>query len=181
MVEIRTTTPFIVHSQDGEHPFALFTYMTGAGDNDRPRWTTIRTGRWLGRSGLRAHRAAAAVSVALRVLHRSDVSVHDADGRRAQKVNGAFADVTLDCLGTDSRGRWQPVGTAGDYEIAYVKLVDHWNRQGGCNNGVHVMDSTQQFGVWVWGWGSDDTSTGWVSYGYPAGEAVLPINDVVIQ
>ena len=43
------------------------------------------------------------------------------------------------------------------------------------------MDSSQQFGVWVWGWGSIDTNTGWVSYGYPAGEAVLPINDVHID
>jgi len=32
----------------------------------------------------------------------------------------------------------------------------------------------------VWGWGSEDTQTGWVSYGYPAGEGVLPINDVII-
>ena len=29
--------------------------------------------------------------------------------------------------------------------------------------------------------GSMDTGTGWVSYGYPAGEAVLPTNNVVIQ
>ena len=40
------------------------------------------------------------------------------------------------------------------------------------------MNSKNDFGVW--GWGSNDTSTGWVSYGYPAGEGVLPINDVVI-
>ena len=31
-------------------------------------------------------------------------------------------------------------------------------------------------------WGGNDTTpkTGWVSYGYPAGEGVLPINDVII-
>ena len=45
------------------------------------------------------------------------------------------------------------------------------------------MDSPTPFGLWVWGWGTDETSpkTGWVSYGYPAGEAVLPINNVVIE
>ena len=63
----------------------------------------------------------------------------------------------------------------------YVKLVDHFNPVGMCNNGVHTMDSTAPFGVYVWGWGSEDTNTGWVSYGYPAGKGVLPINDVVIQ
>jgi len=42
------------------------------------------------------------------------------------------------------------------------------------------MTSANQFGVWVWGWASEATNVGWVSYGYPAGEAVLPINNVVI-
>ena len=76
---------------------------------------------------------------------------------------------------------WKPVGTAGEYEIAHVKLVDHWNSMAGtCNNGIQEMTSSGPFGVWVWGWGSEDTSTGWVSYGYPAGEGILPINDVII-
>ncbi|HSN30450.1 MAG TPA: hypothetical protein VLT45_29390, partial [Kofleriaceae bacterium] len=93
------------------------------------------------------------------------------------KQNGTFEDVKLDCLGAVTG--WQPVGS--DFEIAYVKLVDHFNAVGMCNNGVHTMDSPAPFGVWVWGWGSEDTSTGWVSYGYPAGEGVLPINDVIIE
>jgi hypothetical protein len=93
------------------------------------------------------------------------------------KKSGAFSDVNLDCLGGPVTG-WQPVG---DYEITFVKLVDHWMPQSGCNNGVHTMDSAAPFGVWVWGWGSEDTNTGWVSYGYPAGEGVLPINDVIIE
>ncbi len=92
---------------------------------------------------------------------------------------GAFHDVTLDCMGTVSG--FQPVGTAGEYEIAHVKLVDAWTGMAGCNNGVQQMDSTGEFGVWVWGWGSESTNTGWVSYGYPAGEAVLPINDVIVD
>jgi hypothetical protein len=95
-----------------------------------------------------------------------------------QKKDGAFADVKLQCMGNVTG--WQPVGSAGDYEIAYVKLVDHFTGQNGCNNGVNTMDSSAPFGVWVWGWGSEDTTTGWVSYGYPAGEGVLPINDVII-
>ena len=100
--------------------------------------------------------------------------------RRAPEGNGAFADVTLDCLGDRSRG-WKPVGTDGEYEIAYVKLVDHFNRPERLQQRRPRDGLDAPFGVWVWGWGSEDTSTGWVSYGYPAGEGVLPINDVVIE
>jgi len=95
-----------------------------------------------------------------------------------QKKNGQFADVKLACMSAPV-DNWQSVGN-GDYEIAHVKIVDHFNGQNGCNNGVNTMDSENPFGVWVWGWGSEDTNTGWVSYGYPAGEGVLPINDVII-
>ena len=95
------------------------------------------------------------------------------------KTDGSFKDVVLDCTGPVSG--WQAVGTAGEYQIAYVKLVDHFNNVGACNNGVHTMDSPAPFGVWVWGWGSEDTRTGWVSYGYPAGEAVQPINDIIVN
>jgi hypothetical protein len=98
---------------------------------------------------------------------------------RGKQMDGTFADVTLECAGTLTG--WQPVGNDGNYEITFVKLVDHWTGQNGCNNGVHHMDSAAGFGVWVWGWGSEDTSTGWVSYGYPAGEQVQAINTVVIQ
>jgi hypothetical protein len=96
-----------------------------------------------------------------------------------EKKDGAFADVKLACSGAAISG-WEPVGTSGNYEITTVKLVDAWAGVAGCNNGVQQMDSTAPFGVWVWGWGSESTNTGWVSYGYPAGEGVLPINDVVI-
>jgi hypothetical protein len=93
--------------------------------------------------------------------------------------NGIFEDVELDCMGPITG--WQPVGNVGAFQIAYVKLVDHWNSQNGCQNGVHTMRSDAPFGVWVWGWGSEDTNTGWVSYGYPAGESVQPINVVVVE
>ena len=50
------------------------------------------------------------------------------------KKDGAFARRQARLHGRRSRG-WQPVGN-GDYEIAYVKLVDHFNGMSGCNNGV---------------------------------------------
>jgi len=182
MIEIRTSSAFVVRSQDTNHPFALFTYMTGAGDSDTT--ASDYDPNWAGGFG-----DADFVRVVPPPQYLSHY-VFFTDPTypfttltvTRQKVNGAFADVTLDCLGTIPAADWQAVGTSGQYQIAYEKLVDHWSSGvGTCNNGVHVMDSSQQFGVWVWGWGSVDTNTGWVSYGYPAGEAVLPINNVVIQ
>ena len=108
---------------------------------------------------------------------------HELD-RSLAMMRATMEAVTDGILVTDGSGAvtgWQPVGTAGEYEIAYVPLVDHFNGQNGCNNGVRIMNSDAQFGVWVWGWGSEDTQTGWVSYGYPAGENVLPINDVIVE
>jgi hypothetical protein len=59
---------------------------------------------------------------------------------------------------------------------------------GKCDTGRHEMKSDAPFGLWVWGWGGPWTlgpdgsgvSTQSVSYAYPAGMSVAPINDVVI-
>ena len=170
MIEIRPATPFIVKSQDSDHPISVFTYMTGAGDQ-----TDDLSG---GQGDADFVRLVPPAQFLSHYVFFTDVTYPFTVLTVVRtKKNGAFADVSLDCMGGPVTG-WQPVG---DYEIAYVKLVDHWNSQNGCNNGVHTMNSDNPFGVWVWGWGSEDTMTGWVSYGYPAGEAILPINDVVIE
>jgi hypothetical protein len=103
----------------------------------------------------------------------------------------SFADVTLDCAGGPLAG-WQPIGQSGEFELTRTDLVRHnFEPQGACNNGRHEMASTAPFGLWVWGWGTPETSGGTcdpgggiftcnVSYGYPAGENVTPINNVVV-
>lgn len=171
---------FSVKSQDEDHPFAFYTYMSGGGgDQDNPGpgegdADVVRLGppqQWL------THY----------VFYTDPTYPFTTLTVVRQKRNGAFDDVTLDCLGTITG--WAPVGTGGQYEMAFLKLADAFNAVGNCNNGVHTMNSNGQFGVWVWGWGADYVklgsglmnSTGWVSYGYPAGEAVLPINTVVLQ
>jgi hypothetical protein len=168
--EIRTDGAFVVTSQDQDHPFETFTYMTGAGEMGEGGWGDPDFVRVVPPAQYMSH-----------YVFFTDVT-YPFTGLTVtrQAKNGTFSDVTLDCLSGPVTG-WQPVGTTGDFEIAYVKLVDHWNGQNGCNNGVHNMTSANPFGLWVWGWGSEDTSTGWVSYGYPAGENVLPINDVIIE
>jgi hypothetical protein len=168
MHEIRTTTPFTVKSQDDSHPFAMFTYMTGAGE--------------MGEGGVGDPDFVRLVPPPQYLFHYvfftdPTYPFTNLTVVRAKKDNN-FYDVDLACMGNITN--WQPIGTEGEYEIANVALVDHWNGLNGCNNGVQEMSSIAPFGVYVWGWGSEDTSTGWVSYGYPAGEGVLPINEVVI-
>lgn len=182
-IRIPNHAGFTVKSQDGDHPFAFYTYMSGAGGGmDDPGPTegegdadVVRLGppeQWL------THY----------VFYTDPTYPFTTLTVVRQKTDGVFQDVTLDCLGTITG--WAPVGTAGDYEMAFLKLADSFNPVGNCNNGVHTADSQGQFGVWVWGWGADYikqgsnplmNSTGWVSYGYPAGEAVLPINTVILQ
>lgn len=165
-IEIRSDTPFTVRSQDDQHPFAMFAYMSGAGEQGEGGWGDADFVRLVPPAQYMNH-----------YVFFTDVTYPFTMLTVVRtKKDGAFADVNLDCAGTVSG--WQDVG---QYQIAYVKLVDHFNPVGMCNNGVHVMDSAAPFGVWVWGWGSEDTNTGWVSYGYPAGEGVLPINDVIIE
>jgi hypothetical protein len=105
--------------------------------------------------------------------------------RQKSKVNDMFADVTLDCLGgSGNNGKltgWKPLG---DYEYTRVDLVTgYFEGVDGCSNGRREMTSTQPFGVTVWGWGSKAASgvgTKLVSYAYPAGANVQPINAVEV-
>ena len=105
---------------------------------------------------------------------------------RVKGPNG-FEDVTLDCAG--KLGGWQPLGSSGGYEYTRVDLVRHdFAPQGNCDNGRHDISSNRPFGLTVWGWGSAETGaqfkgfySQYVSYAYPGGARVAPINDVVIQ
>lgn len=89
-----------------------------------------------------------------------------------KKVNGAFADVNLDCIGAVSG--WQPIGSGGEYEITNVDLIRGGVANGACANGPHVAESAAPFGLTVWGL---DTYS---SYGYPAGGNATTINTVVV-
>ena len=168
MLEIRSATPFVVRSQGSGNPFLMFTYMTGAGEQGEGGWGDADFVRLVPPQQYMKHY----------VFFADPTYPFTVLTVVRQKRNGQFADVKLACMSTPL-DNWQSVGN-GDYEISHVKLVDHFNGMNGCNNGVNIMDSENPFGVWVWGWGSEDTNTGWVSYGYPAGEGVLPINDVII-
>ena len=167
VAEFSAPGPFVVASQDEEHPFYAAAYMTGggtfAGEGD-PEWVNIvPTAQFLDDYVLFTDPTYSETSL---VVVRSP-------------GQGGFADVELDCLGP--LDGWAPLG---DYEYTRVDLVTgNFQAVAGCENGRHEMWSDAPFGVTVWGWGSSAAfglSTTYVSYAYPAGASVQSINDVIV-
>ncbi|MFN0245279.1 MAG: IgGFc-binding protein [Kofleriaceae bacterium] len=163
-----TGTPFVVTSQDTDHPFMLFTYMSGS--------TRFRSG--FGDPDF-------VVSVPPEQYLSSYVFFADPTYPetnlvfiRTRGTNGQFHDVTLDCLGTIPT--WTPIDN--DFQWARVDLVTgNFMGVGSCSTGRREASSTAPFGLWVWGWGTETTTTPTrnVSYGYPGGMNVQQINDVI--
>jgi hypothetical protein len=169
VAEIQTGTPFVVKSQDDQHPFMLFQLMTGStflpamnGHGDADFVLMVPPQQYMPRYVFFADPTYPETNL---VIVRS-------------KVDGKFADVSLDCAGVI--GGWQPIG---DYEWTRVDLMTgNFQPVGSCSTGRREMWSDAPFGVTVWGWGTPDTTTftSNVSYGYPAGMNIVPINKVVV-
>ncbi len=170
VLEFDSGTPFVVQSQDADHPFLFVGYMTGAstvtpsdgyGDADFVR--NVPTDQYLSK-----------------YVFFTDPTYPETNLVITRKaMNGSFADVTLDCAGTLTG--WQSIDATHQY--TRIDLVRHdFQPQGSCNNGQHEMDSTAPFGLTVWGWGTPETTayTGYVSYGYPAGENVQTLTNVIV-
>ena len=103
---------------------------------------------------------------------------------RAKDQKGMFHDVNLDCAGA-LKG-WQAIG---EYEWTRTDLITgNFQNVGNCSTGRHeIKTDGGRFGLWVWGWGTPLTGmppagvfTENVSYGYPGGMNVQPINQIVI-
>jgi len=162
--------PMVVSSQDADHPFYFAQYMTGvsyeptAGEGD-PEWVNvIPVDQYLDSYVFFTDPTYSETSLVVT--------------RRKSTLDGLFKDVSLGCAGvlTD----WQPVG---DYEYTRIDLVTgNFQNVGNCSNGRHEMSSEAPFGVTVWGWGTEGLtpSTDYVSYAYPAGASIQPINEVVV-
>jgi len=170
VVEFITDVPFVVTSQDENHPFMLWTHMVGAayqtnlngswGDSDSV--ISVPTAQYMQRYVFFADPTYPETSL---VLVRAS-------------VGGSFHDVDLDCAGVV--GGWTAVG---DYEWTRVDLITgDFQNVGNCSTGRHEISSDAPFGLWVWGWGTPATSTktSWVSYGYPGGMNVQQINQVFV-
>jgi hypothetical protein len=169
---------FVVRSQDVAHPFYLSAYMTGGeafDDEGDPDWVNvIPPAQFLDNYVLFADPTYAETNL---VVIRT----------RSKIVSEGFKDVELDCLGPLTG--WKPLGgkpedpTSHLYEYTHVDLVTgNFQGVGNCSNGRREMSSPLPFGVTVWGWGSKAAQgTQLVSYAYPAGASVQPINKVEVQ
>jgi hypothetical protein len=184
VVQFNAAGPFVVRSQDAQHPFYMSAHMTGAskydpnpddpsksdGRGDAEFVNVIPPGEYLSRYVFFADPTYPETNL---VIVR-------------QKGLTGFADVTLDCAGPLTG--WQPIGTNGQFEYTHFDLVRYnFEAQGNCNTGKHEIASDLPFGLTVWGWGSGVTGTSlsgfysqYVSYAYPGGASVAPINDVVV-
>jgi hypothetical protein len=185
--EFASDAPFVVRSQDADHPFLVFAYMGGSEG-------IASQGGPAGYGDAEFVRVVPGAQYLKRYVFFTDPTYPETNLVVVRRAGAAgFADVQLDCFGT--LGGWQPVGSNGKYQATRVDLSRHaFEAQGACNNGRHEMTSSETFGLTVWGWGTPETRAGKtpacslgladnscdVSYAYPAGENVLPINDVVI-
>lgn len=156
-VRFNAQDAFSVKSQDAQHPFYMAGHMTGGGVGDPDYVNVVPPEQNL--------------STYLFLTDPTYKNTHLIFTRKKGE-DGTFKPVSLDCIG-DVAG-WMPVGIAGQYEYARVDLVVDGTPNGTCDNGVHTAKSDVPFGLTVWGW---DT---FVSYAYPAGLSVRPINQVVV-
>ncbi len=154
LVRFFTNIPFVVRSQDRDHPFFVASAMTGTaslgsnqGLGDPETVMSVPTQQWLD-----SYRFFSDYT-----YERSAVFV------TRRRTNGVFQDVTLDCAG--ALPDWEPI--TADYEWTYVEL----SRQlapltypgGTCTDGAHHIRSDGPFTMTVWGLAN------WASYGYPGG------------
>jgi hypothetical protein len=168
-----TAEPFVVSSQDRDHPFYLGAYMTGGdflpGERD-PAQQTAGDPEF--------------VNVVPTDQYMKDYTFFTDPTYpetnlvvvRAPGADGRFADVSLACAGAPVTG-WAPLG--GGFEFARVDLTTGFFKAAlpGCSNGRQHMTSAAPFAVTVWGWGSKAVrGSNYVSYAYPAGAALGAVN-----
>lgn len=157
-----------VRSQDSRHPFHAAVYMTGAtfgggapggsttgGDPDFVN--VVPSDQFLDRYVFFTDHTFPETT--LTIVRR--------------KTHAGFQPVEIDCVGQVTG--WSPLGEAGQYEYAWVRLTAGFVPQkfarGECSYGRHEAVSDGPFSLTVWGTGKD------ASYGYPGGMGSRPVND----
>jgi hypothetical protein len=187
VAQFEASGPFVVRSQDQDHPFYMSAHMTGGAEFDPQQLDPNGSASADGRGDAEFVNVIPPGEYLDKYIFFADPTYPETNLVlvRGKGPNG-FADVELDCAGV--LGDWQPVGSSGNYEFTRIDLVRHdFQPQGNCDNGRHEIHSSVPFGLTVWGWGSKDTGqmftgfyTQYVSYAYPAGAGVAPINQVVV-
>lgn len=174
VAEFWTPGPYVVSSQDADHPFYISQHMTGCSRADPTLFDCRGDPEFVNIIPVDQYLAKYTFFTDPTYPETSLVLVR-------QKKNGQFADVNVDCAGTITG--WTPLDTSGELEYARLDMVTgNFQPVGGCNNGRHEASSALPFGMVVWGWGSAAASIPSlaVSYAYPAGASVKPINSVIV-
>jgi hypothetical protein len=179
VVEFESTLAFEVKSQDAKHPFYVGQIMPGCevtgydSGGDRPGCGASTSGAGCCLGDEEFVNILPPAQFLQKYIFFTDVTYSTTNlVFTRNKGTTGFQDVTLDCAGVLTG--WQPVGTAGLYEVTNIDLVRSQVPNGKCNNGPHTATSNGPFGVMVWGL---DTFS---SYAYPAGGNVAAINTVVV-
>ncbi|HEV7554491.1 MAG TPA: IgGFc-binding protein [Kofleriaceae bacterium] len=176
VVEFNAPGPFTVTSQDDMHPFYMSAHMTGCETYTSDQSDCRGDPEYVDIVPPDQYLSAYTFFTDPTYPETNLVLTRERKG-------GQFADVNIDCVGTVTG--WMPIDADDTIEYTRVDLVTgNFQSVGSCNNGLHVAGSTQPFGLVVWGWGSGATGlfqSTYVSYAYPAGQAVKPINIVVIE
>lgn len=167
-----TIEPFIVKSQDEQHPFYMAGYMSSSnfGDGSGSLARQIGDPEFVNVVPARQYLDAYTFFTDMTYGYTTLVLV------RQDRGNG-FEDVTLDCAGTITD--WKPIDAQGQFQYARVTLVRNGEPQqfaaGTCTNGRHEIRSKEPFGLTVWGL---DVAS---SYGYPGGAGLRAISSVPIS
>ncbi len=173
IAEFSTATPFVVKSQDDKHPFMLFQYMSGS------QWTYMKDTGGYGDADFSVQVPPQQYLEHYVIMTDPSYPETSLTLIRRPDANNNFQDVKIDCLTNPITG-WQ---TVGSYQYTHVDLqTGNFTDVNGCSNGRHELTSTAPFGLAVWGWGTPNTTsfTANVSYSYPGGMNVQPINSVVV-
>lgn len=173
----RADYPFIVRSQDNEHPIYVAVFMSGTvnpspyndgepgynvnGEGDPDFVNLIPDEQFLDHYVFFIDHTYANTSVTL--VRRNDGT--------------GFQDVDVDCVGTV--GDWRPLGTDGRIEYTWLVLTKDGKgtSAGGkiCQYGRHEASSAGAFELYVWG------TDKFASYGYPAGAGSRPATKVRVE
>jgi hypothetical protein len=177
VVEFQSAGPFTVSSQDAAHPFYLAAYMTGCAAN---------AGGQNGPAGCAGDPEFVNVIPDAQYLASytffTDPTYPETNlvFTRGKDKNGKYHDVTLDCIGTLTG--WTDINPSFQFTRADLSK-GNFQKQGTCDNGLHVASSDGTFGLTVWGWGSKASApfmSEAVSYAYPAGASIQPVNTVIV-
>ena len=172
VADFESITPFVVSSQDSAHPFYVAQLMSGGyvSDGSRPG-VSATLEQTLGDEEF--VNVLPPKQFLSKYVFFTDPTYGTTNLTLTRvATNGAFKDVTVDCIGT-VKG-WAPVGTKGMYEYAAVDLVRGAAGIGSCKNGPHAAQSDGAFGLTVWGTDS------FASYAYPGGGNLGTISSAVV-